>query len=448
MIKNIIIKKSFVVFVFLTASLSSFSQTKKPLSDSALLTLVQEKTFDYFYEGAEPVSGMAPERIHLDNDYPANDPNIIATGGSGFGLMTLIVGTDRGFISKEDYAKRIDKIVSFLEKADKYHGMFSHWYFPSGHTKPFGQMDDGGDMVESSYLFEGLLCTRQYLRNYFADQDSLANRIDSLWENADYDWYTQGKNVLYWHWSPNYNWQMNFPIHGFNECLIAYILAASSPAHSITKKVYDEGWCMSGKIKHANSYDNISIPFLQQADQTNGGPLFWAHYSFVGLDPNGLKDEYGSYDEQTKNMALINYRWCVDNPKHYKGYGDSCWGLTASYSVKGYAAHAPNTQADRGVISPTAALSSFPYTPQQSMKALRYFYDDLGNKIWGKYGFYDAFSLAAKWYPPHYLAIDEGTIAPMIENYRTGLIWNLFMNCKEVRKGLDKLGFHYNKTNE
>lgn len=436
-------KKLFTTFVFLFIAFFSFSQKIRALSDSALLTLVQEKAFDYFYDGAEPVSGMAPERIHDDNIYPDHDSDIIATGGSGFGLMNLVVGCERGFITKKQFIHRIGKIVSFLEKADTYHGMFSHWYFSSGHTKPFGKMDDGGDMVESSFLFQGLLCVRQYLGAKFTHEKKLIGRLNRLWQNADYRWYTNGKNVLYWHWSPDYGWQMNFAIHGFNECLIAYVLAASSPKHAIEKKAYDEGWCMDGKIKQKHRYDSIPIPFFQQAGQLNGGPLFWTHYSFIGLDPNGLEDDYGSYDEQVKNMALINYRWCVDNPKHYRGYTDSCWGLTASYSVDGYAAHAPNMRADLGVIAPTAALSSFPYTPSQSMNALKYFYDQLADSLWGKYGFYDAFSQSANWYPHRYLAIDQGTIAPMIENYRTGLLWKLFMSCPEVQQGLKKLGFRY-----
>ncbi len=418
------------------------------LPDSTLLSLVQQRTFDYFYEGAEPRSGMAAERIHTDNIYPEHDSDVIATGGSGFGIMNLIVGCERGFITPIQFTGRLNKIVSFLQKADKYHGMFSHWYVNTGKTKPFGQKDDGGDMVESSYLFQGLLCARQYLKINFKHQNNLVNKIDALWRNADYLWYTQGQNVLYWHWSPDYGWQMDFPIHGMNECLIAYVLAASSPAHSIDKEVYVQGWCMNGKIKHVSSYKNISLQFFQQGNPAYGGPLFWSQYSFLGLDPNGLHDEFGSYGKEVKNMSLINYQWCVDNPRGFNGYSDSSWGLTASYSVNGYAAHAPNMESDLGVIAPTAALSSFPYTPQQSMRALKYFYYDLGNKIWGKYGFYDAFSQTDNWYPPHYLAIDEGTIVPMMENYRTGLLWKLFMSCPEVQRGLKVLGFSYDKTND
>ena len=414
------------------------------LSDSDLLTLVQRQTFNYFYEGAEPVSGMAFERIHLDNIYPENDSDVIATGGSGFGIMNLIVGCQRNFITYDQFTGQLNKIVSFLEKADKYHGMFSHWYYPTGKTKPFGQMDDGGDLVESSFIFQGLLCARQYLKMNSDDANNLVNRIDTLWQNADYAWYTKGgQDVLYWHWSPNHEWQMNFAIHGFNECLIAYVLAASSPTHAINKQVYLSGWCSGGAIVSPSSYKNIPLQFLQQGNKPNGGPLFWTHYSFLGLNPNGLNDQYGNYGQETKNMALINYQWCVDNPKNFICYSDSCWGLTASYSVNGYAAHAPNMNDDLGVITPTAALSSFPYTPQQSMQALRYFYYHMGKTIWGKYGFYDAFSETAKWYPPHYLAIDEGTIAPMIENYRTGLLWQLFLSSPEVQQGLNNLGFYY-----
>lgn len=430
----------------ITTQSSSYKDSVTVLSDSALLDLVQKQTIQYFTEGAEPVSGMARERININNVYPDNDYNVITTGGSGFGIMDLLIGAKRGFIAKDDLIRQLTTIVSFLEKADKYHGAFSHWYFgETGKTKPFGQKDDGGDIVETSFLFQGLLCARQYLiQDDVNEQEiNLAKRIDSLWKGVDYNWYTKGENVLYWHWSPDYDWQMNFPIHGFNECLIAYILAASSPQHSVSKDVYINGWCSNGAIKHAASYKNIPLQFLQQGNQVNGGALFWTQYSFLGLNPVGLKDAYGSYEQETKNMSLINYQWCVDNPKHFAGYGDSCWGLTASYSVDGYHAHAPNMNDDIGVISPTAALSSFVYTPQQSMQALHYFYERLGNNIWGKYGFYDAFSRSANWYPQEYLAIDQGPAPAMIENYRSRFLWKLFMSCPEVQQGLDKLGFTY-----
>lgn len=412
------------------------------LSDQALLDTVQHATFRYFWDGAEPVSGMAPERINMDGIYPQNDKDVVTTGGSGFGVMAILAGIERGYITREQGFERLNKIVDFLGKADRFHGAWSHWlYGPTGKVKPFSQKDDGGDLVETSFLIQGLLCVRQYFREGNKEEQQLANRIDSLWKGVDWQFYTQGQQVLYWHWSPDYGWQMNFPIHGYNECLITYILAASSPTHSIAASVYHDGWAENGRIKSPSIQFGDTLQLFRQGNAIFGGPLFWAHYSYLGLNPNGLKDQYADYWKENVNQTLINYAWCVKNPLHYKGYGSKSWGLSASYSVDGYAAHAPGDNTDLGVISPTAAISSFPYTPDKSMAAVRYWYQQMKDKIWGPYGFYDAFSETANWYPKKYLAIDQGPQVVMIENYRTGMLWKLFMSCPEVQEGLKKLGF-------
>lgn len=232
---------------------------------------------------------------------------------------------------------------------------------------------------------------------------------------------------------------MNFPVHGYNECLIMYILAAASPTHGVPAAVYHEGWAQNGAIVDPHEVENIELHLRYQG--TEAGPLFWAQYSFLGLDPIGLKDEYcANYFDEMRNLTLVNRAYCVRNPKHYKGFGPDCWGLTASYSVNGYAAHAPNERDDQGVISPTAALSSIVYTPEQSLQVMRHLYE-MGDKVFGPYGFYDAFSQTDNWYPRRYLAIDQGPIAVMIENYRSGLLWKLFMSHPDVQKGLEKLGF-------
>ncbi len=415
----------------------------KQLSDSALLDLVQSQTIKYFTEGAEPVSGMARERFHVDNNYPDNDKNVVTSGGSGFGVMALLVAIDRKFITREDGVERLEKMVHFLETADRFHGAWPHWWNgETGKVKPFGRKDNGGDLVETSFMLQGLLCVRQYLKDGNDKEQNLAIRIDKLWRAVEFDWYRNGKNVLYWHWSPEYNWEMNFQVHGYNECLIMYVLAASSPTHGVPAEVYHEGWAESGKLKSPHhSIFGYPLQLNYQANLSDGAPLFWSHYSYLGLDPKGLKDTYADYWQENTNQSLINYTWCVKNPKKYAGYGKNNWGLTASYSVKGYAAHAPNNSDDQGVISPTAALSSFPYTPTQSMAAMKHWYYDMNDKLWGPYGFYDAFSETDKWFPVHYLAIDQGPIPVMIENYRSGLLWKLFMSCPEVKEGLKKLGF-------
>ena len=409
-------------------------------NDDALLDYIERVHLNYMWDGAEPLSGLARERIHLDGDYPEHDENVVTTGGSGFGIAGLLVGIDRGFISRDKGVARMQRIVDFLSHADRFHGVWPHWMYGStGKVKPFGEKDNGGDLVETSFLLEGLLCARQYFRNGNAIERKLANRIDSLWRDVEFDWYTRGgQHVLYWHWSPNYGWEMNFPLEGYNECMIVYVLAAGSPTHSVPAACYHEGWARNGAIKSSASPYGYPLRVRHNGAEQTGGPLFWAHYSWIGLDPRELVDQYANYWDVVRNHAMSNYAYCVDNPKHYKGYGTDCWGLTASYSPNGYSAHSPAN--DLGVITPTAALSSMPYTPVQSLAALKGFYAK-GMKIWGEYGFYDAFDETMGWTSPRYLAIDQCTIAPMIENYRTGLLWRLFMSCPEVQQGLRKLGF-------
>ena len=329
------------------------------------------------------------------------------------------------------------KIVNFLFKANSFHGAFPHWMNgETGKVIPFGRKDDGGDIVESAYLFQGLLCARQYFTGNNPKEQRIRNVINWMWGEMEWDWYTRdGRDALYWHWSPNNGWAMNFPIHGFNECLITYVLAASADRYPVSASVYHGGWALSDFFKNGKTFYGIKLPL----GFDYGGPLFFSQYSFLGLNPKGLKDRYADYWEQNKNHTLINHAYCVDNPKKFKGYGENCWGLTASDNFEGYNAHSPTN--DLGVITPTAALSAFPYTPEYSMKALRHFYYDLGDKIWGEYGFTDAFSESHNWYGKSYLAIDQGPIVVMIENYRTGLLWKLFMSCPEIQNGLKKLDF-------
>jgi hypothetical protein len=452
MMKLIFNKISYCLFVsvLLFFSCNSDKKTKQILrdtfqvqnvTDNQLLDSVQKQTFNYFWEGAEPNSGMARERIHLDNIYPQNDQDIVTTGGTGFGLMAILVGIERKFITREQALERFERIVDFLGKADRFHGAWSHWIDgKTGKVKPFSKKDTGGDLVETAFLVQGLLTVREYYKNGNERELRLVSKIDNLWREIEWDWYTKnGEDVLYWHWSPTDGWNMDFPVVGYNECLIMYVLAAASPTYPIEKSVYDKGWAKSGKIVSKDSLYEEALVLNHEVDPI--GPLFWAHYSYLGLNPNGLKDPYADYWKVNQNHAKIHYKYAVDNPKNFKGYGDSLWGLTSSYSIKGYDGHRPGN--DHGVISPTAALSSFPYTPKESMQMLRYLYKEQDSLI-GKYGPFDAFSLHENWYLPRYLAIDQGPIVVMIENYRTGLLWKLFMGNKDVQNGLKRLDFTFN----
>lgn len=399
------------------------------ISQDELLTLVQRQTFKYFWDFGHPVSGLARERN--------TSGDIVTSGGSGFGIMAMLAAVHRGFISREEGLARLKKIVSFLKNdAQTFHGAFPHWLNgATGEAVAFSEKDNGADLVETSYLIQGLLSARQFFSNAVPEETTLRNDINSIWHNVEWNWFTRGEDVLYWHWSPDYEFEMNMPIRGWNECLVTYVLAASSPTHAISRSVYDNGWAQQGAMANNASYYGIQLPL----GPAYGGPLFFAHYSFLGINPHDLTDAYANYWEQNRAHSLINYQYCIDNPEEHAGYSNAIWGLTASDNHQGYSAHSP--QNDLGVISPTAALSSMPYTPEESMRAMEFFYYKLGDKIFKEYGFVDAFNLNVPWFANSFLAIDQGPIIIMIENHRSGLLWSLFMSCDEVKAGMSGLGF-------
>ena len=402
------------------------------ISDSALLDLVQQQTLKYFYDFGHPVSGLSRERN--------TSGDLVTSGGSGFGIMAMIAGANRNFITRAQCLLRLQTIVAFLKNtAQTFKGAYSHWL--NGNTGvviPFSPNDNGADLVETSYLIQGLLCARQYFNGTDAAETALRTDINFIYSRVEWDWFRQSsENVLTWHWSLSLGFLINLKIRGWNECLITYILARSSPTHSITNTVYHQGWASNGTTGFTNG--NIYYGYQLPLGPNLGGPLFFEHYSFMGIKPTGLTDTYADYGKQTKNHTLINYNYCNANQQNYYGYSDSVWGLTASDIPGGYSASSPTN--DLGVIAPTAALSSFPYTPTESLKALKFYYYALGDKLFKQYGFVDAFKLDDPWFANSYLAIDEGPIVVMIENYRTGLLWNLFMSCPEVKTGMQNLGF-------
>lgn len=400
--------------------------------DDALLERVQRQTFRYFWDFGHPVSGLARDRT---NSKRPDGDDVVTTGGSGFGIMAILVAAERGWVPRAEAFERLSTIVRFLAAAERFYGVFPHFlHGASGATIPFGPKDDGADLVETAFLIQGLLTARQYFQGGGAEAE-LRQQIDRLWHEVDWSWHSRGRDVLFWHWSPTNGWGMNHEIRGWNECLLTYVLAAASPSHPITPEVYHQGWATGPTFRNGKTFHGIELPL----GRDYGGPLFFTHYSFLGLDPRRLADRYADYWVQNRNHVLINRAHCIANPNGFAGYGEACWGLTASDSVKGYSAHSPTN--DRGVIAPTAALASMPYAPEASLQVLRHLHDDLGDRLFGRYGFRDAFSESAGWVADSFLAIDQGPIVLMIENHRTGLLWDLFMSCPEVLEGLRRLGF-------
>ncbi len=400
------------------------------MSDDDFLDFIQSYTFRYFWDFAHPVSGLSRERN--------TSGNLVTIGGSGFGIMAILVGIERGWITRAQGRERIQKMADFLAKANRFKGIFPHWMDgTTGAVIPFFTKDNGGDLVESAFLFQGLLTARGYFDQATPEEAALRTQITALWEAADWNWYRQNQQVLYWHWSPTYNFEINHQLRGWNETMIAYLLGIASPTHGISESLWHSGWATNGGIKNGYSYFDIKLPL----GNGFGGPLFFTHYSFLGFDPRGKADAYANYFEHNRNQSLVNWTWCKLNLGKYAGYSAANWGLTASDDPGGYKVHAPASADDNGTITPSAALSSMPYTPQQSLDALKYFYREQGARLLGPMGFYDAFNLTRNWFADSYLAIDQGPIIGMIENYRTGLLWTHFMKNPEIQTALTKIGF-------
>lgn len=427
------------------------SASTRPFNDDELLTMVQEACFRYYWDHAHPDAGLALECV-------PGDEHLVALGASGFGLLALIVAVERGFVTRHAGIERLHKVLTFLENADRYHGAWSHFLDGrTGKTIPlFGKYDNGGDLVETSFMMQALLTLRQYFNQATSEEAYIRDTITRLWEKVEWDWYRNPANpdFLYWHWSPDHGFHINHPLIGWNESMITYLLAIASPTHPVPASLYYSGWASQseraqqyrrdwGKTTHGDHYENgheyfgLELP----VGVGSGGPLFFTHYSFLGFDPRGKRDQFTNYFHNNRMLSLINYRYCVANPVQYAGYSEDCWGLSASDDHTGYLAHDPTPRNDNGTITPTAALSAFPYAPEESMRALKHFYREWGHLLWGTYGFRDAINLTENYVSSIFMGLNQAPIVVMIENHRTGLLWQYFMANPEITGMLGKIRF-------
>jgi hypothetical protein len=424
------------------------SGATREFSDDELLSMVQEACFRYYWEAGHPNSGMAIELL------PGNE-NLCALGATGFGIMALITGTERGFITREQGAGRLLRIVRFLQTADRFHGAWPH--FLDGRTGKvipyFGPYDDGADLVETAFLMQGLLTARQYFKRDNAAEREIRNTVTALWRGVEWSWFRKepAGDFLYWHWSPDHGWHISHPLVGWNETLIIYLLAIASPTHAVPASLYHTGWAGQSapavryrrgwsRTTAGDHYTNGHTYYGHKLDVGlgSGGELFFTQFSFLGFDPRGRHDAYTNYFENNRELALINRAYCMANPRGHAGYGPDCWGLSAGINCGG---GRPVPRDDIGTICISAALGAFPYTPEESMAALKHDYRDLGAKTWGIYGFYDGFNPSLNWYEEVWMGLNQAQIVAMIENHRTGLLWREFMANPEIQPALDAIGF-------
>ncbi|MBI2496618.1 MAG: hypothetical protein HYV75_01360 [Opitutae bacterium] len=419
-----------------------------PMSDDELLDMVQLGCFRYYWEAGHPDAGLAPEIL-------PGDEHMLALGGNGFGVMALIAATERGFVPRAQAAERLVKITRFLARADRYHGAWSH--FLDGRTAKtmpyFGKFDNGGDLVETAFMIQGLLAARQYFDRDNPAEREIRESATRFWREVEWDWYRQrpDSDVLYWHWSPDHGFHINHPLIGWNETSIIYLLAIVSPTHPVPASLWHTGWAGQSPLHveyrrgwsrttegdhftNGHSYHGIRL----EVGEGNGAELFFTHFSFMGFDPRGLRDRYTNYFRNNRAIALIQQAYAIENPRKFAGYGADCWGRSAGVNSGGGRALPRD---DNGTINTMASLASMPYTPAESMAALRHFYRDLGPKTWGPYGFYDGFNETQNRFDADYMALNQAPIVVMIENHRTGLIWKNFMANPEIAPALKAIGF-------
>jgi len=434
------------------ASSTAHARTRK-LTDAELLDMVEAACFRYYWDAGHPVAGLAPEIL-------PGDENLLALGGNGFGVMALIVATERKFVTRDQATERLLKIVHFLSRAERFHGAWPHFLNgDNGRVIPyFGKYDDGGDLVETAFMIQGLLAARQYFDRDVPAERELRETITRLWRGVEWDWYrkTPDSDVLYWHWSPDHGFYISHPLIGWNETMIVYLLAIASPTHPVPASLYHTGWAGASprnilyrhgwsRTTQGDHYTNGNTYYGIKLDvgEGSGADLFFTHFSFMGFDPRGIRDRYTNYFENNRAIARIAHAYCVANPLHFVGYGADCWGLSAGVNSGGGRALPRD---DNGTINIMASLSSMPYTPDESLAALKHFYRDLGAKVWGIYGFYDGFNQTQNWFEPVYMALNQAPITVMIENHRTGLVWKNFMASPKIKPALDAIGFKPDKA--
>lgn len=411
--------------------------TSTPFDRTGFVTEVQEASFRYFYDYAYPGSNLPREGIKAEDSW---DPEAISAVSVGMYFFNIAAGIERGFISRQAGVEHVTVALDFLAgPTQRFFGAFPHWIDgKTGAVRPFSQTDNGADMVETAIIAEGLIFAREYFDNNTSEEAHIRETADALWKAIEWDKFIKTPdNVMIWHWSPDYGFS-DLPIVGFHEAEICYILGVASPDYPISTDTYWDGWVgMNPEYYNHREVPGIDGPLELTLGWDYGKPMFAMHYSYMGLDPRKVPLKDGNKFDEFVRQTEANRQYALLNADTWKGY-DTYWGLTASLSPGGYRAHTPVTD-DNGTISPTAALSSIAYLPEPVIDMMQDMYLNKGDKLWGPFGFYDAFNPKQDWVANGYIGIDVGPVAPMIENYKTGKLWEVFMRAPEVTKAIEKI---------
>ena len=406
------------------------------LTTEALLDTLQHTAFDYFWNEANPTNGLIKDRSTLSS------PCSIAS--LGFGLSAICIGIDHGWVSRDDGRARIRTALQTLWTKPQgnalsgtigYKGLYYHFLDMPGALRTW---DCELSTIDTALLFAGIIDAKQYFDTADPVDVEVRALADSIYYRADWEFMRNFAPSIYMGWKPGTGFSTFGQWIGYNEAMILFILALGSPTHPVPATTWT-AW--TSGYNWSTQYGQTYVIFP---------PLFGHQYSHCWIDFRSIYDTYMAnrgitYFENSRRATLAQRAYCIANPSGRVGYGANQWGLTASDGPTGYNARgAPPSQNDDGTISPTAVGGAVPFAPEVAIPALHHLYDTYGPQLFSTYGFRDAFNLTVNpdWYDTDYIGIDQGPIIVMIENYRTGKVWQRFMANPDIQRGLQRAGFH------
>lgn len=429
--------KSIALFLLISALFSNcvfaartdyYSELEKKKSSEMttdqFLDLVEYKAFLYFWNEANPQNGLVKDRAkNFQQDLNKSGASVAAVG---FGLSAVCVAQKRGWITYKEARDRVlNTLLYFRDKIYNNHGFFYHFVdMNTGERAGINELSS----IDTTLFLAGALFAGEY---FGGDIKKIANEI---YERVDWQWMMAGGSTLNMGWYPESGF-LDAWWNNYCEDLILYLLAIGSPTHPIPASIWDN---VSRKAERYAGYTSIEC-----------GPLFTHQYSHVWVDFRGIHDAYADYFENSVYATLANRAYCVDEfSKKFRTYSENVWGLTAGDGPDGYKAYGGSPrwfEKPDGTVLPTAPAGSIVFTPELSIAALKYMYDNYKDRIWGKYGFSDSFNLDRNWVASDALGIDEGPIVLMIENYRSGMVWKYFMRNKCIKDAMKAVGFIPNR---
>lgn len=418
----IFLKRAWVIFV-IYFSLPVFPILAAPvvpsLSDEELLDKIQRQSLEFFTLERNPKTGLVRDRA--DNFKKGIRPGAASIASVGFALTAFGVGASRNWLDRTTAREMTRRTLEFfLHHAPQEHGFFYH----------FMEMETGkrAHRSELSPIDTALFLAGVLFAAEFYEDPQIRELAEKIYERVDWPWLLHGGETLALAWSPESGFQKQRWDH-YNESMILYLLAIGSPTHPIPASSWQ---ALRRPLGSYGPFRLIQFP-----------PLFGHQYSHIWVDFRDRNDGYADYFKNSVNATLANRKFCMDQASKFESYGPNSWGLTASDGPFGYRAYgAPPGWAEHdGTIAPTACGSSIVFTPKESLACLRHFYENLREKLWGRYGFSDAFNLDKNWFDTEVIAIDQGALLLMIENYRTGLIWKVMSRNLSLERALKAVGF-------